>query len=235
MKLVEDFGEAWIAYIDLYGFSAQVRRDTPAATYKTLAECLKEIAELTQASGFTLQALSDSIFIVGFLGGRHGNDPLSAFLHCLRAAQDKLVAAGFLPRGALAAGEVYISPGLIVGEPVIRAVRDEQCLDIPCFVIPSRELRGNATWLRHETIIPIKGGGAFLGVPLFPENIEPYLKLITERLNEALLNGPPTVAAAYLRLKDQLREWTENERDRTRRSSASPDQKSKTPRSAKLG
>jgi hypothetical protein len=224
-------GDAWIAYIDIYGFSALVRDQTSEGVYLNLADSLKEIADAVARHKFSLQALSDSIFIISFRN-QQSVQTLPPFIACVREVQDCLVAAGFLPRGAITKGKVHLSGAVIVGEAVIRSVRCEQALDIPCVVVPARELEGSRTWLRHKADLPIKGGGIMLGVPIFPDNIETYCNVIDFKLDEARLKGPPAVASSLLRLQTHLNEWKRNERNRTPKAPRRPHQQAR-PRSAK--
>ncbi len=204
-------GNAWLVYIDIYGFSALVRSRGAAKIYKDLADCVHEIEKITKKNNFVVQVLSDSIFITCFESEKYDSDTFSTYFQCIREAQDILIDKDFIPRGAFAHGEIFKSLSVIVGEPVIRAVRAEEQIELPCVYIPGIETSKIPMKFKNQRVLPMKNGGSSIGLPCLPVTLSKLVSLIEKNLELSLIEGPFTVATALSQLKSLLKDWSVDE------------------------
>ncbi len=131
-----------VCYLDLMGFSAAVtdRTKVEDENLVELAEMLTEIKRrLDESYGdarLEFQSLSDSIFICTKDNSRSS---LTALLSASQEIYLYFLLNGFLTRGGISSGKCYITPAIVLGEPVVRAVKLEQTVaDTPRIVLSSK-------------------------------------------------------------------------------------------------
>lgn len=200
----DDKTDAWVLYIDLYGFSAQVSREGEVECFDRLNDVVLDIRQATLRTGFTPLILSDSIFVVAQTPTREDRDVFRDFYNLTRDIQDELIDRNFLPRGGVAFGQIRISDRILVGRPVIAAVRVEQHISLPCVFLPAREKAPIRLPRRQQFAMPTKTKGLVRGAVILPRTIEPLRKLVADRLDEALLDGPDTVASDLANLQEHI-------------------------------
>lgn len=131
------FEERSVCYIDLLGFSGAVlSRSKSSGQINELADLLMDAEKLVkkyEESELTFQSLSDSIFI------STKNSSINNLHNLINCCQDLFVffaLRGFLARGGIASGPCLISNSIVLGEPVVRAVKlEEQVADFPRVVL----------------------------------------------------------------------------------------------------
>lgn len=136
------FEERAICYIDLLGFSNAVLSGAKnQERIDQLARLLLEAEILVKGyeeAELTFQSLSDSIFI------STTSDSAENVKNLVTCCQDLFtffLEKGFLARGGIASGPCMISNSIVLGEPVVRAVKlEEQVADYPRIVISKRTL-----------------------------------------------------------------------------------------------
>jgi hypothetical protein len=197
-------GNCWVIYLDIYGFSHQVRTARKNETHEKLRDCLNRIKSRTAQYKFILHCLSDSIFIVAPTRTKRDFATLRNSISITKDALDDLVAAGFLPRGALSHGQIFGSQQIILGDPIIDAVALERNLSVPAVFVPTRTLMHYAGILSYECDAPTKDFGLIRAHPIFPRTTGPFRTMVENRRDKALLSGPPTVARALTFLIELL-------------------------------
>lgn len=206
-------GPCWIAYVDIYAFSYHVAKLGEGEVYERLYEAMKNIRAICESHGIESVHLSDSLFVIAF-DGVHGTETLNILVNCLAHSQDELLNCKFIPRGSLAHGNIELSPKVIVGSPLVRAVRLEQELATPCVFLPLREMsRAKAvapSSFVHD--ISVKGGGLIRGVPILPQTLGPLNTARSAQLDEAVTNGPAHAAQALTDLGDLIDAYANHQR-----------------------
>ncbi len=122
-----EFENRTVCYIDLLGFSEYVlKRSGDSEKISGLAELLRDVNEKVsdyQGAGLTFQTLSDSIFI---------STPdckvqsVQILIACCQDIFIQFLHHGFLARGGISSGNCYVSNSIVIGEPVVKAVKLEQ-------------------------------------------------------------------------------------------------------------
>lgn len=136
------FQERAICYIDLLGFSnAVVSGARSQDQINQLAELLLDAERLVsryEPAELTFQSLSDSIFISTVSDSAEN---IKNLVICCQDLYTFFIERGFLARGGIASGPCMISNSIVLGEPVVRAVKlEEQVADYPRIVINKRTM-----------------------------------------------------------------------------------------------
>jgi hypothetical protein len=211
--------------MDVYAFSRHVERFGEALIYSRMQQAMETIRGIVELYQFDSVHLFDSLFIVGFDGGFHGTECLHMLCHCIAEVQDELLDAKFISRGTLAHGNVELSPKVIVGAALIRAVRLEQQLGTPCVFLPLRELKTAPVPSNFIYDLPMKGGGFIRGVPILPRTMQLLESAHREHLDDSLVHGPAEAAQALTLMEGLIRAYAAHQRRSratARRSSQEP-------------
>lgn len=131
------FVDRTVCYMDLLGFSdAVILKSKDRSKINELADLLiktEEIVKGYEGADLTFQSLSDSIFI------STKNDSVENVHTLITCCQDLFIffiKMGFLARGGMASGPCLISHSIVLGEPVVRAVKlEEQVAEFPRIVV----------------------------------------------------------------------------------------------------
>jgi len=190
---IDEKGEAWVAFLDIYGFSGLLATRPHQQIYQDMIDCFAKVEAIAEQAGVRFISRSDSLFFFAFRGQLASDDMFPALVDCLTESMDELVDAGFLPRGSLAHGDVVARSTVFVGGPILRSVRMETSLAVPCVVVPASEA-GEQQRLRFSTQIPIKEDGLLECFPIFPRTLLKYRALVDEMRQKALRDGPPKAA-----------------------------------------
>jgi hypothetical protein len=197
-------GRCWIAYMDIYGFAAHVEKHGEPRIYSRLLQTMESVRDTVESHNLHSVHLSDSLFVVSFEGGMHGAKYLTALRDCIADVQDDLLNAKFIPRGCLAHGTIEMSPKVIVGAALIRAVRLEQQIAMPCVLLPLKELSGAQPPSDFVYDVPTKRGGLIRGAPILPRTLQPLKVAHQEQMDDCLIHGPPDAALALKHLEDLI-------------------------------
>jgi hypothetical protein len=197
-------GRCWVAYLDIYGFSSHVEKRGEEYVYGSLLRTMENIRSIVEQHGLQSLHLSDSLIVVAFDGGAHGQNSLIAIRECIADVQDELLNDKFIPRGCLAYGSIEMSPRIIVGSALIRAVKLEQQLSTPCVLVPRRELGAGAAPSDFSYNVELKDGGLIQGWPIPPRTIQLLKDAHQEQMEDCLVNGPPPAASALKNLEELI-------------------------------
>ena len=216
MKAVTTFAsnlpksQAWVAYLDVYGFKALVATSEVTDLSERLLRSHIALFSGTSYSSSPAKAflLSDSIFLV-YPVDEEGSKPasLQACIEDIREILDKFIENDLPLRGAVAFGEICHKENVLLGEAVVRAVTYENILGLPIVVIPARELQGVP--VPYLTEVPTKEDGRMLAKVIMPTDGTSYQHYVAEKAAQLLVTGPFSVAATWARttnLIEQLRQ-----------------------------
>jgi hypothetical protein len=218
-------GRCWVAYIDVYGFAAHVEKCGEAEVYQRLLQTMESVRDTVARHNLDSVHLSDSLVVVAFEGGAHGQKYLNAIRDCIADVQDELLNAQFIPRGCLTHGTIEMSPKVIVGAALIRSVRLEQQLAMPCVLLPLKELGDVLSPSDFIYDVPLKRGGLIRGAPIFPRTLQLLKIAHQQQMDNCLVHGPPEAALALKYLEEMIRAYERHQakhRPATRRASKEP-------------
>ena len=136
----DGFVDRTVCYIDLLGFSnAVILKSKSGVEIQELAALLLEVEELVvgyQNASLTFQTLSDSIFISAKNDSIHN---ITTLIHCCQDLYRFFLIRGFLVRGGVSSGQCMLSQRIVLGEPVVRAVKlESQVAEFPRIVLGRR-------------------------------------------------------------------------------------------------
>lgn len=130
------FQDRAICYIDLLGFSGAVMAGAKNDKIDALAKLLIDAEDLVSRyvqSELRFQSLSDSIFISTV---NSSAENIMSLISCCQDLYTFFIEKGFLVRGGIACGPCMVSNSIVLGEPVVRAVKiEQQVADYPRIVI----------------------------------------------------------------------------------------------------
>ena len=131
------FTERTICYMDLLGFSdAVVLKSKDGSKINELALLLRDAEKLVgtyEGAELTFQSLSDSIFISTT---NESIDNIRSLITCCQDIFTFFLTRGFLARGGVASGWCLVSSSIVLGEPVVRAVKlEQQVAEFPRIVV----------------------------------------------------------------------------------------------------
>lgn len=204
---------AWVAYLDVFGFSGIVQSDDCLnAISKSLEKGHDYIAEVISRHSceITFSAISDSIFLVyhtescteniNFHNSRH--ETLQCCIEDISAISNKFVNLGMPLRGSVAFGKVnIINDKILVGEPVINAVQVKSWVPAPFILIPYKEfqdMQGCDMQFRNRiTNIKLKNNALMGAVLIKPHPIDPLVAYAQRSLNKCAMDGPYDLADTW--------------------------------------
>ncbi len=135
--MLREIEDRTVCYIDLMGFSAAVsaRSKEPNGLSEITALLRKAEALVKGYSDADLrfQSLSDSIFISTV---NRSPDNVLSLLTCAQDLFIFFLTEGFLARGGIASGPCVFTESIVLGEPVVRAVKlESQIAEYPRIVL----------------------------------------------------------------------------------------------------
>ncbi|MGD0165879.1 MAG: hypothetical protein ABSC51_01120 [Gaiellaceae bacterium] len=110
---------------------------------------------------------------------------------------NKFVELDFPLRGCITFGDVIRQDDLLVGAPVIRAVRGEAMIEAPFVVLPARETVGCLLKPNRDYGITVSGNGLMAGYIVTPAPIYPLHDLARRKLEKYALEGPHSIASVW--------------------------------------
>jgi hypothetical protein len=131
------FQERIVCYIDLLGFGSAIskvsrNKDELTRILNLLKECQDKI-KLQQSRNLEFQFLSDSIFFATKNIDAHS---ITSAVSCCQDISMFFAMNGFMVRGGMASGLCHISSSIILGEPVVKAVKiEEKISEFPRIVV----------------------------------------------------------------------------------------------------
>lgn len=203
---------AWVTYLDIWGFSHEVERTPPTEIYDRLSNMVTKYSNRLAADPSILPEtffFSDSLFLVfdvSRCGGR-----LQAFEACRDRTQEMIqtyLDAKFLTRGAIAYGEVAVGKGILLGPPVVRAAKWEQALTAPIVILPMAEIErcfkeAPPLAASNLSIVSTSNGGLVRAYLVHATHISDQIQAVKIRMEECLDKGPE-LGAARLQLALEL-------------------------------
>ena len=204
--------EAWVAFLDVYGFSNFVaqseRTATLPETFQTLQAAHTEFAA-KRSSHPEIFFLSDNIFLVRKTNGDNFGQ-FQELLADIRVLMDTFVKRSLPLRGGVAFGSVLFGPNLLIGSAVARAVDYEKAIHAPLVIVPERELADGQVLRfarpRSELIIqlPDRSLGLFSGLVVRPGNQAQYKQYALQQYRILRRTGPARAALAWKQALDVL-------------------------------
>ena len=197
--------DAWITYIDVWGFSQLVEHAKPEELHNRLEQIVQKCTNTLNSNKSGIPRVfffSDSLFLA-FDIPRCGTR-FEAYETCRDKTQEVIqiyLDQGFCPRGGIAFGNVAVAEGILFGQPVVRAARYEHALTAPLVVLPMHEASrcfGENSPLNYQNCsdVPTRNGGlikAHLVRAIHDtEQIDKY-RILRDKY---LVEGPDTGAAA---------------------------------------
>lgn len=211
-----------VAYFDVYGFSALVEntsRQKPSTSAEEnefleieirLQSCVEQIRDAAKAMRLDFFGISDCIFLVCPV-------EISTFasaLQSLETAKAAIIASitifhdcGLDVRGGISIGNVSMQPGsILIGKPVIRAVRLEQSFDAPLVYLPLKELSALNEYARKAVQVVFTDDPITVKDKKFGQQTAYVFTILDKtamlrnyknKYESYLINGPSKVAASY--------------------------------------
>lgn len=195
--------QAWVAFLDVYGFKALFtqQKKTPSEVAGLLYELqARAEAEAKCDVSFTY-FFSDAIVLIQRATdtpdrGLQRIEELIRHL-CLEATRH-----GLALRGAVTFGEMVADQSVCVGMPLAKAYELEQRMAMPIVILPQRyALDGNHSLLKDLRDIPMKDG-MLRAFAILPSPITPLRELASRFEQAALVNGPHHVASVWQRTRE---------------------------------
>lgn len=213
-------GRAIVVYFDILGFSEIVSRRNSQELYDALIEVWRDLSASGAVPAPARHYLfSDCGFLLYPLDSAYrptvaDSTSQSVFNSALVGAQialDTYLTHGFFLRGALSVGEVSYGDHLLVGIPVVNAVRYEaQTVPGPFILVPARE-REQVMQSEHfiaslpEHRTPVKGhGGEMLASIVCPTDHAHYVEAISHHSQQHAHRGPADLASFYRNALEML-------------------------------
>jgi hypothetical protein len=203
--------DAWVVFLDIYGFSSMIKTCEPDALHNTLLSVYEDIRHYmcnnTVLENY-LYSFSDSIFIIfpcldlGVKG-----DVLHGCIPTIRNILGLSIKKNLPMRGALAYGKVSYDTNLVVGYPVLNAYKYEQSLPCPLLFLPYRELEFTEYEkddFQSEDIIIMKDGTPMAGILIPPFPIELLYETIKSNYKKYIMDGVPGPAKAWYEAKKYM-------------------------------
>ena len=196
--------DAWIAYVDVYGFKAKVRKNSADLT--TLIEAIqiahRQILPRLQDST-KLYALSDSIFLIVRVDAVDVWCAYQQLIADLRILADEFLGQGLPLRGGIAFGPVCSGDGILLGEAIERAVGYEGLVGAPVVILTESEAKraGLDTRLGPFKSVELLNDTGRLGLHsimvIKPKSPTRFRRFALNLLRDHLVEGPPHVAYAW--------------------------------------
>jgi hypothetical protein len=200
--------KAWVAFLDVYGFSAMVR-DSPdggATITDKLSSLVTRISRDFVAPRVSVHAFSDAIYITHPVASSDVKE-VEVTLHACVDNLSRIISLyadyGLPLRGDIGFGRVIRNAGMLVGEAVLKAYSYEQLIGVPVVILPTVELSRSGIdlynspfgQLRQDLDLGPTGILSAIVVPPAPANS--FLNLAEQKYSELVLTGPYQVARAW--------------------------------------
>ncbi|MBU4231351.1 MAG: hypothetical protein KKF43_02355 [Proteobacteria bacterium] len=187
-----------VAYFDVYAFSNMVREDSLASLSIRLTKTAKAIKERADENGLKLFVFSDCGFLLCEMptsSSLERDNLIRRFIHQIEILCDDFLEQDMLVRGGVAYGQVFIDDSIIVGPPIIEAVRLEGAIPAPFILFPLKV----AKELNVESYIPIflltlKQGNIIRAGLIYPTDTANYRLLLEKLTKESICRGDPVAA-----------------------------------------
>lgn len=205
--------DAWVLFLDVYGFTAMTRREDPKLLYERLSRAHAAIhTHLTHfRPELPIFVLSDSVFILlPVATPADALDQLSRFVDPTRHILGSFLKFGLPARGGFAFGSVVFDRHVLVGEAVARAAKLEPEIPAPLVVLPEVEVQraGIVAYPGRMDSPPeylfLKRKQLILGRFVTPFPVEEFAEAATRYLEQYALEGPYELASAWLYVRNEL-------------------------------
>ena len=196
--------EAWVVFLDMYGFSAMVESCPTKRLFRAINMAHKQVKDKVCQHQYVpeLFFLSDSMFLIYSVAKPEDKWPVVH--HCLECLPEIIyifAENGFPVRGGIAFGEVQFSADILVGLPVVQAVLYEKLSPIPCVLLPVRELLQGKDCddplVKDVDLLTLRDGSLMAGRVIYPRPIEGFLKLANSKVRKYSVTGPYNVAKVW--------------------------------------
>jgi hypothetical protein len=197
--------DAWITYIDIWGFSHLVEHTKPEELHTRLEQTVHECTRVLNSSNPEPPRIfffSDSLFLA-FDIPRCGQR-FQAFETCRDKTQEVIqiyLDQDFFPRGGMAFGNIAVAEGILFGQPVVRAARYEHALTAPLVMLPMLEaqlcFRENSPLTHKEcSVVPTRNGGLVKALLIRAIHADDQLNKFIALRDKYLIEGPDIGAKA---------------------------------------
>lgn len=201
----------WIAYLDIYGFAAQVSGGEMEQLSLALSEIFDGAARDLDAKGIQYYFLSDSVILAC---RDDGYASFNKLITATKLIQRQAIERNLVFRGAVAHGAMRVMKNVCVGESLIRAYQVEQGIGCPVVVLPEREfLRSGYSPLPKFSLVPTKDGGEISAVPLFPAPLGELIDHCQRMIERAQRDGPAVVVRPWKLLLELAVNYQNNGKD----------------------
>ena len=207
--------DAWVVYLDVYGFSAMVKGGMSAELQERLIRTHKKARKLVKRNSpdATYIFISDSTCLV--YPAPENSNRLANLDRCAEDVSEIMtlfLEEGLPLRGSAAFGEVAYGDRILVGRPVLRAVSLEKSIPFPLVVVPLSELYPSGkspteldNWGRFTLQkIAVRPTGQLHALIIFPSNLDSFAEKVRRLLDRYLTFGPPEVAVAWALASEHL-------------------------------
>jgi hypothetical protein len=181
----------WVAFIDVWGFTAELESGNDTGTLKLLKQARQVLIE-SRGAITAFYMFSDCIVLINKVECYSSWNSLVKVLQSLQATA---IRHEVLYRGAIFKGTMTFEDNICFGRPLIDAHRIEQRLSIPLIVTLGSHDDMEIRHFQNICQVPLKDGvvnGSFLTTDRF--NLE---KLIQKKKTFYLNNGPAKIAAVW--------------------------------------
>jgi hypothetical protein len=212
---------AWVVYLDVYGFSAKVEEGVAPIVQKDLVSVHKRARRFLREkySETIYLSISDSTCVVYPVGDV--NDKIESLNRCAGAVSgimDFFFDRDLPIRGCACFGQVVFGDNILVGSPVLRAVELEKLLPFPLVAVPLREMYPRGTKKRSEledwgrqTLerIVVRPDGQMYACLIFPSQLDAFGRYVDEKLEHYLTSGPTGAASGWALTQEYLKGFRE--------------------------
>lgn len=195
--VIED-DKSFVAFLDIYGFSALVNTSVNTENViKGLEKYSEAVCKFLSDRGNEYLLFSDSIFIRQAAPLSEFTKELDKMIHTVSHVQNIAANHGFALRGSIAYGKGIFRRNFVIGDAVIRAHNNERLLRQPLVILPFCEIPDGQPRVGHYKYIETRDGGLIYGLPIYPEPIDGYIKLVEEKLGMCLRRGESNFARTW--------------------------------------
>lgn len=206
-------------YLDVYGFSAKVEAGLTPVVQRDLVATHKKARQLVRArSPQTVYSfISDSTCLVYPVSDQ--TEMMSELDRCasdVSRIMDLFFERDLPVRGCVTFGEVVYGDNILVGKPVVRAVKMEEALPFPLVVVPLREVYSPETgrselddWGRHTLAddVVVRPEGRMSAYLIFPSLLDEFGRYVADNLKQRLTFGPPNAALGWALANEYLTKY----------------------------
>lgn len=201
----------WVAYLDIYGFTAESLEQNARDLRVRLNRCHTKTLQMITSGKYRPVCLLYQDTVILF-HPTHKHDSEDKLLNLQRSVGDVQEILGIfleeeLPlRGGIAFGEVTYGPHFIFGPAAYNAMKYEKLVAAPFVLLPTKEHVIRFTNQKHylstaaprPITIELKSGeGITSGSLYYPTPIERFIEFTKIKYNEHLVSEHPRVAKAW--------------------------------------